>query len=332
MTRYVGIDIAKDRLDVAIREVERPEGTDEPDSALANTLCLDNSPDGRDELVGRLKELDPARIVLEASGGLERAVVAALGAAALPVVVANPLQTNEFAKALGQLEKTDQIDAEVLALFAERIRPEARPLPSKTQRRLEALVDRRRQLVEMRQKEANRLHRAEEAVQPSLTEHIEYLDKRLEEVERELEKLIEESPAWKAQEDLLCSVPGVAETTARTLLATVPELGEANRQEIAKLVGGPLVGLAPLACESGKWKGERHIRGGRAEARSALYMATLACLRHNDRIRSFYQRLVDRGKEAKVALLAAARKLLVILNTMLKNQTPWQPDHSPAAA
>lgn len=193
-------------------------------------------------------------------------------------------------------------------------------LPSEMQRRLEALVDRRRQLVEMRQKEANRLHRAEEAVQPSL-------DERIAEVERKLETLIEESPAWKAQEDLLCSVPGVAETTARTLLATVPELGEANRQEIAKLVGA-----APLACESGKWKGERHIRGGRAEARSALHMATLACLRHNKRIRHFYQRLVNRGKEAKVALLAAARKLLVILNTMLKNQTPWQPDHSPAAA
>lgn len=327
MTRYVGIDIAKDRLDVAIRVVEQPESTEEPDSNLADSFGLENSPGGRDELVGRLKELDPARIVLEASGGLERPVVAALGAAALPVVVANPLQTSEFAKALGLLEKTDSLDAEVLALFAERIRPDVRPLPSETQHRLEALVDRRRQLVEMRQKETNRLHRAEEAVQSSLTEHIRYLDERIAEVEGQLETIVEESPAWKAQEDLLCTVPGVAETTARTLLATVPELGEANRQEIAKLVG-----VAPLACESGKWKGERHIRGGRAKARSALYMATLACLRHNDRIRSFYQRLVDRGKEAKVALLAAARKLLVILNTMLKNQTPWQPDHSPSAA
>lgn len=178
----------------------------------------------------------------------------------------------------------------------------------------------------MRQRETNRLHRAEEAVQSSLTEHIRYLDERITEVERQLETLIEESPG-KAQEDLLCTVPGVANTTARTLLSTVPELGEANRQEIAKLVG-----VAPLACESGKWKGERHIRGGRAKARSAPFMATLACLRHNDRIRSFYQRLVDRGKEAKGALLAGARKLLVILNTMLKNQTLWQPDHSPSAA
>jgi len=264
---------------------------------------------------------------LEASGGLERSVVAALGAADLPVVVINPIQTSKFAKSIGRLEKTDPLDADVLALFGERVRPELRPLPSEAQQRLEALVKRRRQLVEMREAEKNRLERAEEAVEPSLTEHIRYLGERIEEAEGELKDLIEESPVWQVQEDLLCSVPGIGQTTAWVLLARLPELGEANREEIAKLVG-----VAPIAQESGTWKGERHIEGGRADVRRTLYMATLSCIQHNDRIQSFYQRLVDKGKEAKVALIAAARKLLVILNTMLKNQSRWQPNHSPATA
>lgn len=327
MSTYVGIDLAKDHLDVAIRDVDRTEANEEPASSQRDSFRVENSPDGRDQLVKRLRETDPTRIVLEASGGLERPVVAALGAEDLPVVVANPIQTDKFADALGRLEKSDPLDAEVLALFAERVRPEERPLPSEAQQELEALVKRRRQLAQMRTDERNRLDRAQEEVQPSLTEHIRYLTEQIEEVEEEIGTLIEESPAWKAQEDLLCSVPGIAETTARTLLARLPELGEANREEIAKLVG-----VAPLLCESGKWKGERHIQGGRADVRSALYMATLACVKHNDRIGSFYQRLLDRGKKAKIALLAAARKLLVILNTMMKNQTRWQPDHSPASA
>lgn len=264
---------------------------------------------------------------MEASGGLERPVVAALGAASLPVVVVNPIQTSEFAKSLGRLEKTDPLDAEVLALFGERVRPELRALPSEAQQELEALVKRRKQLVEMREAEKNRLQRAEKAVEPSLSEHIQYLNEQIEGVESELEELIEESPVWQAEEDLLCSAPGVGETTARTLLARVPELGEANRQEIAKLVG-----LAPIAQESGTWKGERHIEGGRADVRQALYMAALSCIQHNERIKGFYHRLLEKGKEKKVALIAAARKLLVILNTMLKNQTCWQPNHSPASA
>ena len=328
MTTYVGIDISKDRLDVSIREVEPPAGrAEEPESAQTETFVVENTADGRDQLTDRLNKVHPKRVVLEASGGLERPVVAALGAADLPVVVVNPIQTSEFAKSLGRLEKTDPIDANVLALFGERVRPELRPLPSEAQRELEALVKRRRQLVEMREAEKNRLERAEEAAAPSLNEHIRYLSEQIEEVERELGARIESSPAWQVQEDLLCSVPGIGRTTARVLLARLPELGEANREEIAKLVG-----VAPIAQESGTWKGERHIQGGRADVRRALYMATVACVQHNDRIQAFYQRLVDRGKEAKVALIAAARKLLVILNTMVKNQTEWQPDHSPATA
>lgn len=242
-------------------------------------------------------------------------------------MVVNPIQTSEFSKSLGRLEKTDRIDAEVLALFGERVRPELRPLPSEAQQELEALVKRRRQLVEMREAEKNRLQRAQEAIEPGLNEHVRYLDEQIEEVETELEKLIEERPVWQAEEDLLCSAPGVAETSARTLLGRLPELGEANRQEIAKLVG-----MAPIAQESGTWKGERHIEGGRADVRQALYMATLSCIQHNEKIKTFYHRLLDKGKEKKVALIAAPRKLLVILNTMLKNQTRWQPNHSPASA
>lgn len=316
--------ISKSRLDVAVREVER-SGDEEPGSTLEASFQVENTAEGRNQLVGKLREANPTRVVLEASGGLERPVVAALGAADLPVVVVNPIQTSKFAKSLGRLEKTDPIDADVLALFGERVRPDVRPLPSEAQYRLEALVQRRRQLVEMREAEKNRLERAEESVAPSLNEHIRYLSEQIEEVERELGELIESSPAWQAEEDLLCSVPGIGETTARVLLARLPELGEANREEIAKLVG-----VAPIAQESGTWKGKRHIEGGRADVRRALYMATLSCVQHNDRIRSFYERLVDRGKEAKVALIAAARKLLVILNTMPKNQTAWQPEHSPA--
>jgi len=327
MARYVGIDIAKSQLDVAVREVERSSGDKEPDSTLGDSFQVENTAEGRDWLTQKLEGVAPTRIVLEASGGLERPVVAALGAADLPVVVINPIQTSKFAKSIGRLEKTDPLDADVLALFGERVRPELRPLPSEAQHELEALVKRRRQLVEMRDAEKNRLERAEKAVEPSLTEHIRYLSEQIEETESELKDLIEESPVWQVQEDLLCSVPGIGETTARVLLARLPELGEANREEIAKLVG-----VAPIAQESGTWKGERHIEGGRADVRRALYMATLSCIQHNDRIQSFYQRLVDKGKEAKVALIAAARKLLVILNTMLKDQSRWQPNHSPATA
>ena len=229
-----------------------------------------------------------------------------------------------WAAKMGRKEKSDPIDAEVLALFGERIRPEIRPLPSEQAQRMRALVKRRRQLVEMIGAEENRLERADDSARSSIERHLDFLQEELAETEETLEETLRQSEAWKVQEQLLCSVPGLGKTTARTLLALLPELGEANREEIAKLAG-----VAPIVQESGRWKGERHIEGG---LQHVLYMATMTAIQHNQRIRQFYQRLRDRGKGGKVALIAAMRKLLVILNTMMKTETPWQPDHSPAHA
>jgi transposase len=241
---YAGIDIAKERLDVALREVEfAPEGrSEEPATVRSETFRVENTTKGRDQLARHLKEAEPTRIVLEASAGLGRPVVAALGATDLPVVVLNPIQTSEFVKSFDRFAKTDPDRRGGTPLFGERARPEPRSLPSEAQQELVTLVKRRRQLAEMCETEKNRLDRTQDAVEPSLCEHIRYLGEQIEEVETELEELIEESPVWQVQEDLHCSTPGVAETTARTLLPRVPELGEANRQEIAKLVG-----LAPIA-------------------------------------------------------------------------------------
>lgn len=309
---FAGVDVAKDHLDLAL--VGRDER--KPADRFPNTAT------GIDQLVQRLTEARPERVVLEATGGYERPVAAALATAELPVVVINPRQVRDFAKATGRLAKTDRIDASVLALFAERIRPEVRPLPSGDQRALSALVARRRQLQQMRTAERNRLQTApSEAVRADIEMHLRFLSKRLEEAERQLEEAVEKSPMWRAEEQLLCSVPGVGKTTARVLLAELPELGKANRQEIAKLVG-----VAPLNCDSGQMRGRRSTWGGRASVRSALYMAALVATRHNRKIRAFYHRLLDRGKAKKVALVATMRKLLVILNTMVKNGTAWNPD------
>lgn len=318
MPKCVGIDISKDHLDWALRSGE--EG-------LLQTGRVSNSPDRREKLAKRLVKAAPDRVVCEATGGLEHPLAAALVAEGLPVAVVNPERTRDFAGALGRAEKSDPIDAEVLALFGERIRPEIRPLPSEQVQRMRALVKRRRQLVEMIGAEENRLERADDSVRPSIERHLTFLQEQLTETEQELEETLEQSEAWKAKEQLLCSVPSLGKTTARTLLALLPELGKVNREEIAKLVG-----VAPIVQESGRWKGERHIEGGRPAVRHALYMATMTAIQHNQRIRQFYQRLRDRGKAGKVALIAAMRKLLVILNTMMKTETPWQPDHSPAHA
>lgn len=310
---FVGIDVSKRRLDVATRW----EGQTSADR-------FDNAPDGIAALVDRMAEISPERIVLEATGGYERPVAAALAAADLPVAVVNPRQTRDFARASGRLAKTDRIDAQALALFAERMRPEVRPLPSADQEALAALVDRRRQLVEMKVAEQNRLETApsEAAVRRDIERHLTFLDERLAATERQLEAAVEESPMWRAEEELLCSVPGIGPTTARVLLAHLPELGEANRQEIAKLVG-----VAPLNQDSGRRRGERATWGGRPMVRSALYMAALAAVRHNRRLRAFYERLLGRGKAKKVALVACMRKLLVWLNAIVKTETPWQPNH-----
>ena len=317
----VGIDVSKSQLDVVVR---RESDDRDPEGAVR----FANAAEGIEKLTDRLQRIDPDRVVLEATGGYERPVAAALAAAGLPVAVVNPRQTRDFARATGRLAKTDEIDAGVLALFAERIRPEVRPVASSDQEAFAALVARRRQLREMKTAEENRLQTApSDAVRSDIEEHLSFLENRLAEAERQIEEAVEESPMWREEEELLCSVPGVGKTTARVLLAELPELGEANRQEIAKLVG-----VAPLNADSGQRRGRRRTWGGRASVRRALYMATLVATRHNRRIRDFYQRLLSRGKAKKKALVACMRKLLVILNTMVKNGTPWNPDLHSASA
>lgn len=313
-----GIDVAKEHLDLAIRL----------DSGTVETRRVDNTSEGIDQVTERLCEADPERVVLEATGGYERPVSAALAAAGLPVAVVNPRQTRDFARATGRLAKTDEIDARALALFAERIQPEVRPAPSEDRERFSALVARRRQLQKMKTAEENRLGTApSEEVCSDIEAHLSFLEERLAETERQIKEAVQESPIWREKEELLCSIPGVAETTARVLLAELPELGEANRQEIAKLVG-----VAPLNRDSGQQRGQRSTWGGKAPVRKALYMATLAATRCNRRIREFYARLVDRGKAKKKAMVACMRKLLVIMNTMMKNGTYWNPEYHTSSA
>lgn len=321
----VGIDVSKKHLDVAVCHESADGRTDED---IREVGRFTNEASGIESLTDRLQGLEPKRIVLEATGGYERPVAAALAAAGLPVAVVNPRQTRDFARATGRLAKTDEIDARVLAFFGERIRPEVRPVASSDQEAFAALVARRRQLQEMKTAEENRLPTApSDAVRRDIEEHLSFLEDRLAETEQQIEEAVEESPMWQEEEQLLCSVPGVGQATAHVLLAELPELGEANRQEIAKLVG-----VAPLNADSGQRRGQRTTWGGRASVRSALYMATLVATRHNKRIQHFYQRLLDRGKAKKKALVACMRKLLVILNTMVKNRTPWNPDlHSVSA-
>ena len=268
-----------------------------------------------------MHHLQPVLIVLEATGGYQRTLAAALASDGLPVAVVNPRQVRDFARATGQLAKTDAIDAKMLALFAERIRPEVRPLPEAEQQALAALVARRRQLLEMLQAERNRLSMAHKAVQDELRAHIRFLEKRLDKANRALQEAIEASPIWRAKEDLLRSVPGVGPVLSATLLAELPELGRLSGREIAALVG-----VAPFNRDSGTLRGQRCIWGGRVSVRCALYMGTLVAVRHNPVLRRFYEQLLGRGKAKKVALVACMRKLLVILNAMMKTQTHWNPD------
>jgi transposase len=311
---YVGIDVAKDHLDARAL----PSG---------EAWRSANDPDGIDALAARLSALGAALVVMEATGGHEHAVAAALASAGLPVAVVNPRQVRDFAKATGELAKTDAPDARVLALFAERVRPEPRALPDASQRALEALLSRRRQLIGMLVAERNRLLLADAAIRRSLTKHVRWLEKELGAVEDEVARAVEGSPVWRAKEDLLRSVPGVGRVLATTLLADLPELGRLNRKELAKLVG-----VAPLARDSGRHRGQRIAWGGRAEVRSALYMAALASITHNPAIGAFYRRLVAEGKPKKVALVAAMRKLLVVLNAMVRDGERWDPDLVAAGA
>jgi len=277
-----------------------------------------NAAAGIEILVERLRELQPALIVLEATGGVERAVTRALASAEFPVVVINPRQVRDFAKATGQLAKTDTIDAAVLARFGEAVRPALRPLPDEVTWELRAVVTRRRQLTEMIVAETNRLSGASKAVRKRINAHLRWLETELKRADKDLDQSIRQSPIWRENEDLLRSVPGMGPVISRTLLAELPELGRLNRKQIAALVG-----VAPLNRDSGTLRGRRSIWGGRATVRAALYMGALVASRRNAVIQTFYRRLRNAGKAPKIALVACMRKLLTILNAMIKHKTHW---------
>lgn len=303
--RYVGIDVSKTQVDVAVR----PTG---------QSWVVPYNEDGVAELVSQMVDLGPELVLLEATGGLELSLVAALAAATLPVVVVNPRQVRNFARATGTLAKTDALDAEALAHFAEAVRPDVRPLRDAETQVLNSLVARRQQVVTMLVSEKNRLGTAISAVRPRIEAHIAWLEQELEELDGGLRQTLRQSPVWREKDDLLRSVPGVGEQLSLTLLAHLPELGTLNRRQIASLVG-----VAPFNRDSGNLRGKRAVWGGRSRVRAALYMGALVGSRHNPVIRDFYQRLLAAGKPKKVALVACMRKLLVILNAMLKHHSYW---------
>lgn len=303
---YIGIDASASSLEVAAH----PGG---------EAWTVSNDGAGISELVERLQATRPALVVLESTGGVELAVTGGLAAAGLPVVVVNPRQVRDFARATGRLAKTDAIDARILARFAAAVQPEVRPLPDESAQELNALAARRRQLVEMVVAEKNRLRTARGRVARQIREHIRWLERCLEEVDHDLGNLIQASPLWRAKDDLLQSAPGVGPVLSITLLANLPELGKLDRRQIAALVG-----IAPFNRDSGAFRGKRTVWGGRSKVRAALYMAALVATRYNPVIQAFYHRLVAAGKPKKVALTACMRKLLTILNAMMRHQTPWR--------
>ena len=306
---FVGIDVTKAHLDVA----SRPDGQE---------FRLPNTPAGIALLVDRLKALSPALILLEATGGLEQAAAVALAEAGLPIRIVEPGRIRHFARSIGQHSKTDAIDARLLAHYAEAVRPEARDLPDAKTRELSAALDRRRQLVAMRVSEENRLRQGTTAaVQAGLKAHIAYLSDQIHQMDKSIGALIEADPEWKLRDEVLQSVPGVGPQTSRTLLGLLPELGTLTGKQVAALAG-----LAPRARDSGTVKGARTIFGGRAEVRTALYMASLSAMRFNVDLRTFYKRLRQNGKAAKVALTAVSRKLLTIVNAMIRDMKPWTPN------
>ena len=305
---YAGIDVAKDRLDLALR----PSGT-------VRTVAYDAA--GIGSLVSELQSLEPSAVVLESTGGLELPLAGALAAASLPAVVVNPRQVRDFAKATGRLAKTDVLDAQVIAHFAEAVRPAIRPLPDSETQELRSLNARRTQVVEMLVAEKNRLGRAGQAVRPRIQAHIEWLEQELKDLDRELRDMLRRSPVWREQDDLLRSVPGVGPQLSVSLLADLPELGTLGRRQIAALVG-----VAPMNRDSGTMRGRRAVSGGRGRVRTVLYMGALVASQYNPVIRSFYQRLLAAGKTKKLALTACMRKLLTILNSMVKSGHRWNPN------
>lgn len=307
---FVGIDVSKEWLDIAVR----PAGT-------AWRAAQDEA--GTTELVKRLKRLRPQLVVMEASGGYERLVVVALATAGLPVAVVNARQVRDFARSQGKLAKTDRLDAAVIAQFGEVSGTVAQPLVPAEARELEALVARRRQVIQMKAAEQQRRQRALPVVQRRIDRVLAVLGHELEDLDQDLTSRLRESPLWRERDDLLRSVPGVGPALTFTLLAGLPELGSLTRKQIAALVG-----VAPLSRDSGKFRGQRTCWGGRANVRTALYMPTLVAVRHNPVLRAFYDRLLEAGKPKKVALTVCMRKLLTILNAMLKHQTHWSPRYA----
>jgi transposase len=305
---YIGIDVSKDRLDIAVRPTE-------------DTWSVANDASGIPEVVQRLAQLHPKLVVLEATGGLQLPVVAALASAGLPLSMVNPRQVRDFARATGKLAKTDQLDAQVLAHFAEAVRPTPYPLPDAQTQELTALLTRRHQVVEMLTAEKNRLRTTRELVRQRVQDHIRWLEQELADLDDDLERTLRESPLWREKDNLLRSVPGIGRVVSITLLADLPELGTLSRHQIAALVG-----VAPLNRDSGRFRGKRTVWGGRARVRAALYMAALTATRYNPIIKAFYRRLCGAGKARKVALTACMRKLLIILNSMVKHQQTWAPD------
>jgi transposase len=311
---FIGIDVSKKELEVAAHESDY------------QFRCL-NKASAFGELIAELISLRPALIVLEATGGLEMRVVSALHAAGLPVVVVNPRQVRDFAKALGQLAKTDRLDARVLAHFAAAIKPALRPIKSKEEQELDALTGRRSQLIEMLIDEKNRRASATDTVSDKIKEHIDWLEECIAELDEQLKALLQSSPHWQAKDEILQSVPGIGPVVSFSMIADLPELGTLNRQKISKLVG-----VAPLNCDSGQHRGTRHIYGGRAQLRRALYMATLTALRWNPVIKEFYDRLCANQKPFKVAITACMRKLISIINVMVRDSTTWKSKEDPVSA
>lgn len=304
---FVGIDVAKDRLDVSVR----PGG---------ETWTVPRNGQGLDELCAKLAGLSPAIVAIEATGGFEQIAAAALAGAGLPLVVVNPAQVRSFARAIGQRAKTDPIDAAVIAHFAEATKPEIRPLPDEETRFLGELVGRRRQIVEMIGAERQREKRAAlKSVRKSIARIVRALETELKDLDDDIGTAVRASPAWRETEDLLTSVPGVGPIVARTLIAELPEIGRLDRKEIAALAG-----LAPFTRQSGQWRGKSFIAGGRACVRTVLYMGALTASRFNPVLKAFFDTLVRAGKPKKVALIAVARKLLTILNAIVRDRKPWQ--------
>ena len=304
---YVGIDVAQASLDIAVRPT-------------AETWQVGNDEPGITMLVSQMQALAPTLIVLEATGGYQGPVTAALAAAGLPVVVVNPRQVRAFAHAVGILAKTDRIDARVIAHFAEAVRPTPRPLPDAETQELRALILRRRQVIAMLTAERNRLGTAPTRIQGAIQQHIAWLEGQLTALHDDLTATIERSAVWQAKTDLLRSIPGVGPVLSRTMLAQVPELGTLGHKQVAALVG-----VAPFNRDSGTLRGRRTVYGGRGEVRAVLYMGTLVATKHNPVIKAFYTRLCAAGKAKKVALTACMRKLLTIMNAMVRDLTPWQP-------